>query len=84
MHFQVRIGLIRPGFVHFWPLLDALIPWRVSHGGLSFVEDEAVKIAGKIGQRQFGLGTRQANGADKQSEPVLLMRNDMFDPGLHG
>ncbi len=45
------------------------------------MEDQAVEVVGQIGQGQFGLGSRDADGADEQAEPVLLMSKHMLDPG---
>ncbi len=43
------------------------------------MEDQAVEIVGQIGQGQFRLGPGDANGADEQAEPVLLMGEHMLD-----
>lgn len=43
------------------------------------MEDQAIEVVGEIGERRFGLGPRQADGADEQSEAVLLVREDIFD-----
>jgi len=45
------------------------------------MEDQAIEIVGDIGEREFGLGAGHADGADEQPEPVLLMGEDMFNPG---
>ncbi|KZM44086.1 hypothetical protein OA90_27095 [Labrenzia sp. OB1] len=48
------------------------------HGVFTFVENQAVKIVGEIGQRQFCFSTSLADGADKQAIACLLMRKDML------
>jgi len=53
------------------------------HRAFALVEDQTVEVVGEIGQDQFGLGTRQSDGADKQSKVVLLMPKNMFDLGAH-
>jgi hypothetical protein len=47
------------------------------------MEDQAVKVVGEVGERQFGFCTRQANGADEQAKAVLLMGEDVLDPGAN-
>jgi len=47
------------------------------------MEDQPVKIVGEVGECEFGFGTRKAYRADKKSVAVLLMREDMLDPGPH-
>lgn len=54
---------------------------HLSRGCASFVEDQAVEVVGQIGEREFGLRACQADGADKEAVAVLLVREDMFDPG---
>lgn len=49
------------------------------HGGPSFMEDQPVKVIGEVGKRQLGLGPRDADSADEQPEPVLLVREDVLD-----
>ena len=44
------------------------------------MENQTVHIVDEVGQRQFGLGSFEADGADKQAEAVFLMSEDMFDP----
>ena len=51
-----------------------------SHGFPALVQDRAVEIAGRTGQRQSRFGARRPNGSDKQAKPVLPVREDM----LHG
>jgi hypothetical protein len=48
---------------------------------LSLVEDQAVHIAGEVGQRDLGLGAFDADGADEQPHLVLLPGEDVFDAG---
>ena len=48
-------------------------------GAGALMEDQPVEIVGEIGERQFRFGPRQADGADEQAEPVLLMSEDVFD-----
>ena len=45
------------------------------------MKDQAIEIVGQIGQGQFRLGPRDADGADEQPELVLLMSEHMLDPG---
>ena len=47
----------------------------------SFVEDQAVHVAGQIGERDLGLGALDADGADEQPHLGLLLREHVFDPG---
>ncbi|MFT3967862.1 MAG: hypothetical protein QM690_18480 [Sphingobium sp.] len=46
---------------------------------LAFVEDQPVKVVGQMAKGQFCLSASQADGADEQVDPVLLMREDMFN-----
>jgi hypothetical protein len=55
-----------------------------SRGGVAFVEDQAVHVVGDVGQRQFRLGARKADGADEEAEAGLLMREDVLDGGSNG
>ena len=48
-------------------------------GSPTLVEDQAVEVVGQVAKGQFRLSAGQADGADEQVEPVLLMREDMFD-----
>ena len=48
-----------------------------------FMEDHAVEVVGEMGKRQFGRGSRKADGANKQTISSFLMRKDMLDPGPH-
>ena len=48
------------------------------------MEDQAVEVAGEVGQCQFGLGARQPDRADEQPEAVFLMRGDVLDAGADG
>ena len=52
-------------------------------GSPSFMEDQAVKIVGEIGECELGLCTRKTDGADEQTISSFLMREDMLDPGPH-
>ena len=45
------------------------------------MENQAIKVVGEVGQREFCLRTGQADSADEQALAVLLMREDMLDPG---
>ena len=45
------------------------------------MEDKPVEVVGDIGQDEFCLGPRDADGADEQAEPVLLVGEDVFDMG---
>ena len=45
------------------------------------MEDQTVKVVGQVGQREFGLRTGDADGADEQAVAVFLMREDMLDSG---
>ena len=45
------------------------------------MEDEPVEVLGDMGEDEFRLRARQANGADEQPEPVLLVGEDVFDMG---
>jgi hypothetical protein len=40
------------------------------------MEDQPVEVVGKVGERQFRFGPRQADGADEQAKPVLLVGED--------
>lgn len=46
---------------------------------LAFVEDQPVEVVGQVAKGQLRFGTGQPDRADEQSEPVLLMSEDMFD-----
>lgn len=46
-----------------------------------FVEDQAIEVPGEIGECEFGLPTMDAVGADVESKAVLLVGQDMFNPG---
>ena len=43
------------------------------------MEDKPVEVVGDMGQDELRLGQRDANGADEQAEPVLLVGEDVFD-----
>jgi len=45
------------------------------------VEDQPVEVVGQVAKGELRFSTGQADGADEQPEPVLLMREDMFDVG---
>lgn len=45
------------------------------------MEDQPVEVIGQIGQGEFGLSALEADGADIQTKPVLLMRKDMLEMG---
>ena len=52
---------------------------RISCWGVfPFVEDQAVKVVGEVGERQFGFGPGDADGTDEQSKAVLLMGEGNF------
>ncbi|WP_373012232.1 hypothetical protein [Bradyrhizobium sp.] len=51
------------------------------YGCPAFVEDQPVKIVGEVAKGQLCLGAGEADGADEQPEPALLMREDMLDVG---
>lgn len=53
---------ILPFFVGF-PVIQAQLP----HGCPSFVEDQAVHVVGEVGQRDFGFGALDADGADEHA-----------------
>ena len=63
-------------FFGSFPVLRA----HLSHRCASFVEDEALHIVGKIGERDLGLGALDADRADEQGHVRLLLRKDMLDP----
>ena len=44
------------------------------------MEDQALHIVGKIGERDLGLGSLDADRADEQGHVRLLLRKDMLDP----
>jgi hypothetical protein len=46
-----------------------------SLGAAALVVDQAVHVVGEIGERQFGLGPCDADGADEQPEAVLVLKN---------
>jgi hypothetical protein len=46
----------------------------------AFMEDQAVEVAGQIGERQFRLCPLDADGSNKQPEAVPLVREHMLDP----
>lgn len=48
------------------------------------MEDQPVEVVGDVRQDQFCLGAGNADRADEQPEPVLLMREDMLDRGADG
>ena len=56
---------------------------QLSYDGASFVEDQAVDVAGQIGQCDPGVGAPAADGADEQPHLVLLMGEDVLDAGAH-
>jgi len=47
------------------------------------MEDQAVKIVGEVGKRQFRFSTRDPNRADKQSKAILLMGEDVLNTGAN-
>jgi hypothetical protein len=53
-------------------------------GSAAFVEDQPVHVVGEIGQSQFGLGAGEADRPDEQAVAVLLVGEDMLDPGADG
>jgi len=52
-----------------------------SHGCPALMEDQAIKVVGDVGKRQFCLGPRQADGADEQAVARFLACEDMLDGG---
>lgn len=69
--------------LHFWPYLRPLggFQTQLSCGASSFVEDQTVKVLGQVREREFGLRAGNADGADEQAIAVLLVREDVLDPG---
>jgi len=76
----------------FWPDCHALrfafcvftrFQTHLSRGRPSFMEDEAVKVVGQIGQGQFGLRTSQSDCADEKAKAPLLMPKHMLYPSSH-
>ena len=60
------------------------------------MENQPVKIVGQVGQREFGFGAsdaasqrlqaiacRPVDRANEQTEPALLVAEDVFDGGAH-
>lgn len=45
------------------------------------MENQTVEVICQIDQREFGLRTGNADGADEQAIAVFLMREDMLDAG---
>ena len=43
------------------------------------MEDQPVEVVGQVAKGQFRLCAGEADGADEQVEPVLLMREDMLN-----
>lgn len=43
------------------------------------MEDQPVEVIGQIAKGELRFGTGQADRADEQPEPVLLMGKDVFD-----
>ena len=56
--------------------------FRTDCGCPAFMEDQAIHVAGEIGQRQFGFCPLE--GADEQTEAVFLMGENMLDPCANG
>ena len=54
-----------------------------SHDFAALVEDQPVEVVGQVAKGELRFGTGQADGADEQPEPVLLMREDMFNVGAY-
>lgn len=50
-----------------------------SHACPALVEDQPVEVLGEVAKGQFRIGAGQADGADEQPKPVLLMGEDVFD-----
>lgn len=48
------------------------------------MENKAVKIVAQVGERQFGLGAGEADGADEQTIPALLLGKAMLHHGADG
>mgnify|MGYP003365613213 CR=1 FL=1 len=45
----------------------------------TLVEDQPIEVVGQVAKGQFRLSAGEADGADEQVEPVLLMREDMLN-----
>jgi len=45
------------------------------------MEDQAIKVVGEVGEREFCLRTGNADGPDKEPVAALLVGEDMLDPG---
>lgn len=50
----------------------------------TLVEDQAIEVVGQVAKGQFRLSAGEADGADEQVEPVLLMRKDMLNMRTDG
>lgn len=48
------------------------------------MEDQAVEVVCQVGEREFGLRSGKADGADKQAVAAFLVREDMLDVSAHG
>ncbi|WP_315928390.1 hypothetical protein [Mesorhizobium sp. SP-1A] len=59
-----RSGRYRGDF----PTPDGFSPWLCP-----FMEDQPVEVVGDVGEDEFRLGPRQADGADEQAEAFLLI-----------
>ena len=76
----------RPPRPDDWAVLRAILHMRSesSHDASALMEDQAVKVVGDVGERQFGFRAGQSDRADEQAEAVLLMCEDVLDPGADG
>ncbi len=57
---------------------------RLSRGGPSFVEDQAVDIVDEVGERDLRFGACDADGADKQPHLILLTGEHVLNAGANG
>ncbi|MEH6721823.1 MAG: hypothetical protein V7704_23440, partial [Aurantimonas endophytica] len=48
------------------------------------MEDQAVRVVGDVGERQFRLSAGKADGADEETEADLLVREHMLDGSPNG
>ncbi len=64
--------------------LSGRLQAHLSQGRSSFMENQAVEVVCQIGEREFGLRSGKADGADEQAIAALLVGKDVLDPGPHG
>lgn len=57
---------------------------QLSHGGMSFVENQSVDVVDQVGEADLHLSAVQADGADEQPHQVLLLGKDVLNTGTHG